>query len=197
MKKILLLIFLLSLPGFLKSQTPEEGKARGVFISFGVGPRLPLGFFANSSDIGYGFNIEVSYTDNNYLPIFLFARAGFETYPGSQSFYKQSDYSNYSTNILPINAGIRYYFKPLLENVVLFMPLMEVSIGYTYYNKLNEFKAASLRSNFTQKSSKIGLSVGGGISMFLMEILATYNYFQSNQYIAVDLKVRLPLYITF
>jgi hypothetical protein len=197
MKKILLLIFLLSLPGILKSQTPNESKARGVFLSFGVGPRLPLGFFANSSDIGYGFNIEFSYTDNNYLPIFIFAKAGFETYPGSQSFYQQSDYSNYSTNILPINAGIRYYFKPLLENVVLFMPVVEASVGYTYYNKLNEFKASSLRSNYTQKSSKIGLSVGGGISMFLMEILATYNYFQSNQYIAVDLKVRLPLYITF
>ena len=197
MKKILLFIILFSLTGFLKAQTPEEGKARGIFISFGVGPRLPLGTFAYLSDIGYGFNLEFSYTDNEYIPFFLFARAGFETYPGSQSFYQQSDYSNFSTNILPINAGIRYYFKPLLENVVLLMPVAEVSVGYTYYHKLNQFKATSLRSNYTEKSSKIGISAGGGFSMFLMEILATYNYYQTNQYIAVDLKVRLPLYITF
>jgi hypothetical protein len=197
MKKILLVILLFSITGFLKAQTPDESKARGVFIAFGVGPRLPLGTFSFSSDIGYGFNIEFSYTDNEYLPIFLFARAGFETYPGSQSFYKQSDYSNYSTNVIPLNAGIRYYFKPLLENILLLMPVAEVSFGYTYYNKLNQFKTTSLRSNYTEKSSKIGISAGGGFSMFMMEILATYNYYQTNQYIAVDLKVRLPLYITF
>ena len=197
MKKILLLLILFSLSGYLKAQTLVEEKARGVFLSIGVGPRLPVGFFANSSDIGYGFNFEFSYTDNDYIPFFLFARMGFETYPGSQSFYQQSDYSNFSTNVLPINAGIRYYFKPLLENVVLLMPVAEVSVGYTYYNKLNQFKTTSLRSNYTEKSSKIGLSAGGGFSMFLMEILATYNYYQSNQYIAVDLKVRLPLYINF
>jgi len=197
MKKILLFIILLSLTGLLKAQTPEESKARGIFVAFGVGPRLPLGIFSYTSDLGYGFNIEFSYTDNDYIPFFLFARAEFETYPGSQSFYKQSDYSNYSTNIIPLNAGIRYYFKPLLENVVLLMPVAEVSFGYTYYNKLNQFKTTSLRSNYTEKSSKIGISAGGGFSMFLMEILATYNYYQSNQYIAVDLRVRLPLYITF
>jgi hypothetical protein len=197
MKKILLFIILFSLTGFLKAQTPNDDRARGVFIAFGVGPRLPLGFFASSSVVGYGFNFEFSYTDDKYIPFFLFARAGFETYPGSQTFYQQSDYSNFSTNILPVNAGIRYYFKPLLEKVVLFMPMAEVSVGYTYYNKLNQFKTTSLRSNYTDKSSKIGFSAGGGFSMFLMEILATYNYYETNQYIAVDLKVRLPLYISF
>jgi len=104
MKKILLFIILFSIGGFLKAQSPDEGKARGIFFSFGVGPRIPLGFFSNSSYIGYGFNFEFSYTDNEYIPFFLFARAGFETYPGSQSFYQQSEYSNFSTNILPVNA---------------------------------------------------------------------------------------------
>jgi hypothetical protein len=197
MKKILLFIILFSLTGFLKAQSPDESKARGVFLAFGVGPRLPLGTFSYTSDVGYGFNIEFSYTDNDYIPFFLFARAGFETFPGSQSFYQQTDYSNYSTNVIPLNGGIRYYFPPLLENILLLMPVAEVSFGYTYYNKLNQFKATSLRSNYTEKSSKIGLSAGGGFSMFMMEIMATYNYFQTNQYIAVDLKVRLPLYITF
>jgi hypothetical protein len=198
MKKYFTIISVLLLfQANLSAGSPNEDKARGVFFAFGVGPRLPVGFFANSSDLGYGFNFEFSYTDNDYLPVFLFARAGFETYPGSQSFYQQSDYSNYSTNVLPVNAGIRYYFTPLIESVVLLIPMVEASFNYSYYQKLNQFKPSSLRSNYTEKSSKIGLSVGGGFSMFLMEVLATYNYFQSNQYIAVDLKVRLPLYITF
>jgi len=45
---------------------PPVSKARGVFLAFGVGPRLPISDLSNSTDLGYGFNIEVSYTDNEY-----------------------------------------------------------------------------------------------------------------------------------
>jgi hypothetical protein len=191
----LFIIFLLLMPVFNMQVYPQEAKAEGVFLAIGVGPRLPVSSFANTSDLGYGFNFELSYTNTDYLPVFVFAKAGFETYPGSQSFYQQTDYSNFSTNTLPVCAGIRYYYHPILENIILLIPMVEVSLDYTYYQKLNQFKSSSLRSNFTENNSKIGFSVGGGFSMFMMEILAAYNYFSSNQYIALDLKVRLPLYI--
>ena len=193
MKKYFLLILLLVL--ISPSLKAQEGKAEGVFLAIGVGPRLPVGVFANSSDLGYGFNFELSYTNTDYIPLFLFAKLGYETYPGSQSFYKTTDYSNFSTNTLPVSAGLRYYFGPILENIVLIIPITEVSVCYTYYQTLNQFKSSSLKSNFTATNSKLGFSVGGGFSMFIMEILATYNFNNSNQYVALDLKVRLPLYI--
>jgi hypothetical protein len=194
-KYFLTLLFLLLIPVSSWAQSPQEDKAEGVFLAIGVGPRLPIGDFANSSDLGYGFNFELSYTNTDYIPFFIFAKAGYETYPGSQSFYQQTDYSNFSTNALPISAGLRYYFKPLLENIVLIIPIIEASVDYTYYKTLNQFKPSSLKSNFTDNNSKLGFSIGGGFSMFMMEILAAYNYNTSNQFIALDLKVRLPLYI--
>jgi hypothetical protein len=172
-------------------------KARGIFIAFGVGPRLPIDEFAASSDPGYGFNLEIAYTDNQYLPFFLFARFGFEHFPGSQDFYQSTDYSTFSTTSIPVNFGLRYYFPPLLENIVLFIPIVEASFSFAYYQKLHEFKPESGKNNFTENLSRIGFSAGGGISMFMMEILASYNYFQSNQFISLDLKIRLPLYIVF
>ena len=196
-KYFLILIFLLLIPFHSWAQSPQEDKAEGVFLAIGVGPRLPIGSFANSSDLGYGFNFELSYTNTDYIPFFIFARAGYETYPGSQGFYQQTDYSNFSTNTLPISAGIRYYFSPLLENIVLILPIVEVSLNYTYYQTLNQFKPSSLKSNFKDNNSKLGFNIGGGFSMFMMEILATYNYNTLNQYVALDLKVRLPLYINF
>lgn len=196
MKNLIFAILLISSAQIFAVNLPAE-KARGVFLAIGVGPRMPLGQFGNSSDLGYGVNFEFSYTDNEYLPIFLFAKAGFETFPGSQSFYQQSDYSNFSTNAIPINAGVRYYFKPLVESIVLIIPLVEASVQYNYFSKLHQFKPSSGRINYNEESSKIGLSVGGGFSMFMLEILASYNYFQTNQYVGVDLKVRLPLFINF
>jgi hypothetical protein len=197
LKKILLILIILSFIKVSFAESPPAEKARGVFISFGVGPRLPVNYFANSSDLGYGFNVEFSYTDNEYLPFFLFAKVGFEQFPGSQDYYKITDYSNYNTTSIPVNMGIRYYFAPLLEKVVLFMPVVEVSATYAYYQKLHQFKPSAEKANYTETNSKIGISGGVGISMFMMEIMATYNYFQTNQYVGFDLKIRLPLFISY
>ncbi|MFC2102895.1 hypothetical protein ACFLSS_00535 [Bacteroidota bacterium] len=176
---------------------PPVSKARGIFLAFGVGPRLPVSNFANSTDLGYGLNVEISYTDNDYLPVFLFANFGFEQYPGAQSFYQETDYSNFSTSAIPINIGARYYFSPLLEQVVLLIPIIEVSASYTFFRELHEFKSDSNRNNFEDESGKLGVSGGVGISMFMMEIMAAYHYLNNNQFVSVDLKVRIPLFINF
>jgi hypothetical protein len=196
MKKILIpVIILFNVNSF--AIDPPISKARGVFLAFGVGPRMPISDLSNSTDLGYGFNIEVSYTDNEYLPYFLFVNVGFEQYPGSQSFYQETDYSNLSTNALPVNLGIRYYFSPLIEQIVLLIPIIELSASFTYFQKLHEFKVDSDRSNFKEDMTKFGITGGIGISMFMMEILAAYHYMESNQFISVDLRVRIPLFINF
>jgi hypothetical protein len=196
MKKSILFIFLTFVFLTYGEKLPAE-KARGFFVSIGVGPRLPVGSFSNQSDLGYGFNLEFSYTDNEYLPIFIFAKSGFEQYPGSAEFYQTSEYNNLSTTSFPVVFGLRYYFAPITENVVLFMPIAEVSAVYNFFSRVHQFKPTSGRNNFTEEVSKVGFNAGVGISMFLVEIMLNYNYFQSLQFIGVDLKVRLPLYISF
>jgi len=196
MKKLLLIVLLFS-TGFLKAENLPAEKARGLFIVFGVGPRLPISSFSNQSAFGYGFNVELDYTDNEYLPFFLFTKLGFQQFPGSQTFYQSSDYSNYSINSFPLTIGARYFFTPLLENVVLFMPVIEFSAAYNFTQVLHQFKPGAGRSNFVENNSRLGFSGGVGISMFLLEVMATYNYFQSTQYVGIDLRVRIPLYIVF
>lgn len=73
-KKLVIILFL-SLSAVFAQKAPVD-KARGVFISFGVGPRLPVNYFANSTDVGYGFNVEISYTDNEFIPVFLLEKLG-------------------------------------------------------------------------------------------------------------------------
>ena len=194
MKKLLIMSLLVMATAFAQKVPIDE--ARGVFISFGVGPRLPINSFANSTSIGYGLDMEVSYTDNEFLPLFLYGKIGFDQYPGAQSYYETTDYSNYSTSALPVCLGARYYFHPLVENVVLFMPVVELWADYTYFQKLHQFKPESGNSNYLEDISKYGFSAGAGLSMFLLEIMLSYNFNQTNQYLSLDLKVRLPLYIS-
>jgi hypothetical protein len=195
LKYFLILVFLLTSNSF--GERPPSSKATGFFMGFGVGPRIPIGSFSNSTALGYGLDVEFSYTDNEFLPVFLFADFGFEQYPGSQQFYQETDYSNFHTNAIPVNIGARYYFTPLLENIVLLMPIVQLSASYTFYQKLHEFDLESGRNNYLEKNSKFGFSVGVGVSMFMMELLAAYNYNQNNQFLSCDLKIRIPLYINF
>ena len=64
MKKFLIKIFFLCLilPVLAISSELPADKAEGVFLGVAVGPRLPIGEFSNTSEIGYGFNLEISYT---------------------------------------------------------------------------------------------------------------------------------------
>ena len=196
MKKIFVFLIIITSVNLFAIDPPAE-KAQGIFLAFGVGPRLPIGYLSNSTDMGYGFNVEVSYTDNEVLPFFVFAKVGLEQYPGSQSFYQETQYSNYSTTSFPVHLGMRYYFSPLIEQVVLIIPIVEVSASFTYFDKLNEFKSGSGRSNYKEENAKFGATIGAGLSMFLMEVVASYNYIQQNQFVAVDLKVRIPLFINY
>ncbi len=194
MKKTIL-IFLLIFPPVLFAEKLPASKAQGVFIAFGVGPRLPVGSFSSSTDLVYGFNLELSYTDSDYLPFFIFGRIGLEQYPGSQDFYQATDYSNLSTKLIPVQIGIRYFLSPIFDDIVPLIPVLELAASYAYIQKLHEFKIDSGRTNFKEEISAFGGSVGVGISMFLLEIMASYNYYNSNQYFAFNLNVRLPLLI--
>jgi hypothetical protein len=42
---------------------------------------------------------------------------------------------------------------------------------------------------------EFGGTIGAGLSMFIMEIMANYTYYESNQYFSINLNVRLPLYV--
>lgn len=193
LKYLVIILLIISFQSF--GEKPPSSKATGFFLAFGVGPRIPVGNFSNSTNLGYGANIEFSYADSEILPVFLFATIGFEQYPGSQDFYQATNYSNFNTKALPLNLGLRYYFPPILENIVLLMPIVQASASYTYYEKLHEFDAGSGMNSYLEDNSKFGASIGAGISMFLMELLASYNYNPVDQFLSVDLKVRIPLYI--
>ena len=190
---IFLLIVIIQQTAF--AGEPPASKAVGVFLAAGVGPRFPVSQFANSTSLGYGLLVDVSYTDSDYLPFFIFTRVGYEQFPGSQDFYQESDYSNYSTTIVPLSLGVRYYFSPLVESAILLMPILEGSASYTYFHVLNEFKTDANKTNYTDDLWKFGGTVGAGLSMFIMEIMANYTYYESNQYFSINLNVRLPLFV--
>lgn len=186
---------LLFLSSIVSAQFFKVGEVRGTFLDIGVGPRFPIFDFANSQNIGIGGDFTLSYTDNNVVPFFLYAKLGYMHFPGTQDLYKTSDYSSLSSNVINFGAGMRYYFKPVFEEVVLLMPVIEGGISYSYFEKLHQFKIDRNKENFVEEKGKFGLHAGGGISMFLLDAIVLYNYLPENQYLSLDIRIRIPIFI--
>lgn len=181
----------------VSAQTLEFGQVKGLFMSVGVGPRIPLGEFAGTNNVGVGFNAALSYTDNKLLPLFFYSDIGFQHMPGSQEYYKTSDHASISSNMIIMNLGGRYFYSPLVENIVLLMPIIEAGLSLSYSETSHILKRDSGRNNFIEDEFNVGFHIGAGFSMFLMDVVTHYHYFRSKQYISFDLRVRIPIIVSY
>lgn len=193
-KKFFLLIFI---PLTLMAQEYSFHKATGLFMSVGVGPRFPIGDFSENQNVGIGADFSFSYTNSDFLPVFFYGSIGYMNFPGKQSFYKTSDYSSLTTNVIVLNGGIKYFWPPLIEDIFLLMPFIEAGASIGYFEKGHVFKEESGIGNFTEDNFKTGFQVGGGFSMFMMDVLVSYNYLHNNQYLSFSLRVRIPIFVEF
>jgi hypothetical protein len=194
MKKILL--FLIFTFATITAQMPQFGEAKGLFLSAGVGPKIPIGSFSETSNPGGGFDVSLSYTDNLFFPLFLNLSAGYIHFPGSQSFYSVSDYSSFSTNVITASLGARYYFSPIMNNIVLLMPVAEISLLYADFNDYHQFKTDTAKKSYNDNYGKFGFQAGAGVSMFMFEIMGYYNIIQGHNFLSFDLRARIPIFVS-
>ncbi len=191
MKKFVLIILLTA--SLVPAQIIKLGEARGLFFSMAIGPRMPIGDLSISHNIGIGLNFESSYTDNNFLPLFFYGRFGYQHFPGKQHFYQTTDYSSISSNLFTFGAGARFFFPPVVKQVIIVLPYVEGGLAFAILERLHEFKIGSPRSDYTETKSMTGFQLGGGLSMFLIDVGVYYNYFYSNQYLSFNLRIRVPV----
>lgn len=197
MKKILALFLFLFISTISFGQAYTYGQARGAFLAVEVGPRIPMGDAADKSIAGPGFNGTFLYTNNLVFPLFVYGSLGYMHFPGNQELYKRTDYSSYSTNLITMSMGFRYFFPPFFKDIMLLMPVLDVGANYGYFERAHRFKESSGTRSFTEDSSYGGFHVGGGFSMFIVDVLAYYNYFHNNQFVSLNLRVTIPIYVIF
>ena len=69
MKKIFLVILLFN--SFIIAQGFQLGEARGLFISVGVGPKIPIGDFSSTNSLGVGLILHSPIQTINFHLFFL------------------------------------------------------------------------------------------------------------------------------
>lgn len=191
--KIYSLLLLLFSFSTVFSQSVEPRNANGLFLTVGVGPRIPFGELGNQQAIGAGFDGMLSFTDSDFAPLFFYLSIGYQNHPGDYDYYKNSDLSSLSTNIVSFQGGARYFLFPLIKDMILLMPIIEGGITYAFVEKYYQYKIDQNKKDNLEGLSEFGFHIGGGLSFFLMDIIATYNYLENNQYLSLNLRLTLPL----
>ena len=190
------IILFISLQITAIAQFSDPANAQGVFLTVGVGPRFPIGEFSDQQSIGAGFDAMISFTDNELAPLFFYLNIGYQNHPGDYDYYKITDLSSISTNIVSFQTGGRFFLSPLVEDMILLMPIVEGGLTFAYVEKYQQYKIDSGRNDKLRSISQLGFHIGAGLSFFLMDVIASYNYLQSNQYFSVNLRLTIPLAIT-
>lgn len=193
MKKLVVIFIFISSVSF--GQLFKLGEAKGLFMSVGVGPKVPLGEFGNNRNLGVGFDVTFSYTDNKFLPVFFYTKFGYQHYPGKQALYKRSDYSSFSTNTIYIYPGIKFFLPPLFNQQFILLPVIEGGLSWGYFENYHQFKLDRNRDNFVEEVTKVGFHIGAGVSMFLMDVMGYYNFYRNYQFLSFDLRVRIPIFV--
>ena len=188
-------LFILLFNSLIFSQAFQLGEARGLFVSVGVGPKIPIGNFSATNDLGVGFDFTLSYTDNQFSPLFFYLKLGSQTFPGSTKMYKTTDYASFTTNEFLIMPGIKFHFPPFVTDEILIMPVAEIGPSFGIMFNTHVFKSTSSKLNFDETLTNIGFHLGAGISMFFLEGILSYHYFPDNQAISFDLRVQIPVFI--
>jgi len=191
----LLLFYLLSV-SISFAQFTDPDNAQGIFLTVGVGPRFPIGELGSQQTIGAGFDAMLSFTDNDLAPLFFYLNIGYQNHPGDYDYYKITDHSSLTTNIVSFHTGARYFFAPLIDDIILLMPILEGGLTYAYVEKYHQYKINSGKNDKLENLSQLGFHTGVGLSFFLMDVTAIYNYLQNNQFFSFNLRLTIPLAIT-
>ncbi len=194
-KKIFITLILFA--GVSFAQALKLGEANGLFMSVGIGPRFPVGALASTHTYGVGFDFGFSYGDNKIIPAFFFAKIGYQNFQGSQDYYRKSDHSGISTDMLFITGGLRYYFPPVIKQFLIVMPVIDFGVMFSYLETLHQYRLEFHKSSIYEDQVRFGFHIGGGVSMFILDVLAYYNYLQENQFISLEMRVRIPIFVSY
>jgi hypothetical protein len=171
MKKVLaLLVLALFMVGMTNAQ---PGK-----IKLGVGPYvgIPMGSFGDVASVGFGGMVEGQYDFGSQLVGTV--DVGYLSFSGKDITLFAGQTVKYSTSIVPIWVGAKYYFSPAFYGVAnLGLNMISFTVpGYTY----NYFGFTYTTPDQSVSDSKFGFQIGVGYDMGNLDFSVRYGSFASD-----------------
>lgn len=162
----------------------------GLFVSPQIGVRYPSGESYDKYKVGFSLGGSLQYATSAF-PFFLKTEFLYAYFPQN----KVVDNAYHQKSIYGLSLGAEYLFYPVFASEAIFVPFISFDIRYNFIERIKTEYSSQLRtsSSFDQK---FGFSIGAGVSVFLVDVIAKYYYLTYEPYVGFDFRLRLPVYIS-
>ncbi len=170
-----------------KSSNP---KPSGIFIAPTLGIDFPMNEFADNStySVSYGFKLE--YASISIYPIVIFGQFQIQNHPGSDAFKTLNILSSAETKITSFGGGIYILLNKYLKSNFT-MPFLVADVKF--YDVKRIISPEKSIEGIKMTDSKVIFSTGLGFTLFIFDIITSYNFAKEYSTLSVKTQFRLPL----
>ncbi len=169
---------------------PVSGKPSGIFIAPFLGVDFPLKTFSGNSKNAVTYGARLEFASMHIYPIVLFGEYQFTKHPGSDVFKSQYYLSTLETKVSSFGGG--FYFlanKYLKSNFTAPFIVGEVK----FYNVTRTVTPDVNIENLNKSESKVVLSGGLGFTLYIFDIITSYNFAGDYSSLSVKTQFHFPL----
>jgi len=174
----------------LKKNLVTKKSISALFISVGGGLSVPLDTFKGTAGATFGILGRLEFASTSIFPFVIGAQIDYFSYNSSDEFRTVNLLTGYRTKILGIGLNIEYSVAKLLRSPFT-MPFLTVDVKNNIIKR--EYAEDNETLGMVREETKISVGAGIGMTLFIFDFFAKYNYMKDNSFIGVYTKTKIPV----
>jgi hypothetical protein len=174
----------------LKGKKITKRTISALFLSIGGGIAVPLDTFKTYSNVTFGILGRLEFASTSIFPFVIGAQVDYFSYKGQDEYKTINLLSNLKTKILGIGLNIEYSLAKIIKSSFT-MPFLSVDVKTNMIKR--EYDDNRTIENLPREESKISIGAGAGMTIFIFDFVAKYNYMKDNSYVGVYTKIKIPV----
>lgn len=175
----------------IKTYVSSNPKPGGIFITPMAGFEFPMSEFANNSDYAISYGARLEYASISIYPIVIFGQFQFQNHPGSDAFRTQNLLNSMETQITSYGGGVYILLNKYLKS------------NFTMPFLIADFKLSSVKRILSPEieiegikttDSKFVFSAGFGFTLYIFDIITSYNFAQEYSTLSIKTQFRIPVF---
>ncbi len=175
---------------FTLRNTKSNLNPSGVFVAPFIGLDYPVTKFGDNSVYGFSYGIKLEFASKNIYPFILYGFYQYQRNPGKDSYKTLNLLNSMDTKLNTFGCGIYFllnkYFKysftsPFLIGEIKYITAKRVISPDNYVPELN------------RNESLLSYSAGFGFTIFIFDLLGTYNFAKDYSSFSIKAQFHYPL----
>lgn len=173
-----------------KIYTSSNPKPSGIFVAPVLGVDFPMDEFSSNSKYSVSYGVKLEFASISIYPIVLFGEFHSQKHQGSDAFKTLNVLNSLETKITSIGGGVYILLNKYLKSNFT-MPFIVADVKL--YNVKRTISPEVNIEGIKLTDSKVVFSAGLGFTLFIFDIITSYNFAKEYSALSFKTQFRLPL----